>query len=299
MNLIDSMVSVIIINYNTFQLTSDCIASVLHHTKGVPIEIILVDNASTEKDPQAFLDRFPTINLLKSTKNLGFAGGNNLGIRAAKGDFILLLNSDTYLLEDSISQSVAALEADKKIGVLGCRQIFPDGTLQYSARRFRTISWELFDLFRFLLFLFPASIRSKKMLGQYFKHDQSMDVDWVNGAFFLFKRAVLSQLPRQELDGRFFMYGEDVLWCEQIKKLGYSVYFLAATTIVHIASGSTAIQKQLQLRRVMMKNELLIMQWRKGKGVYYYSFAFLFLAKEYLRLFIKWVVFKTTGNLIR
>lgn len=299
MNLIDSMVSVIIINYNTFQLTCDCIASVLHHTKGVSFEIILVDNASTEKDPQAFLDRFPTINLLKSPKNLGFAGGNNLGIRAAKGDFILLLNSDTYLLEDSISQSVAALEADKKIGVLGCRQVFPDGTLQYSARRFRTISWELFDLFRFLLFLFPAPIRSKKMLGQYFKHDLSMEVDWVNGAFFLFKRAILSELPRQELDGRFFMYGEDALWCEQIKKIGYSVYFLAATTIVHIASGSTAIQKQLQLRRVMMKNELLIMQWRKGKGIYYYSFAFLFLAKEYLRLFIKWVVFKTTGSLIR
>jgi GT2 family glycosyltransferase len=95
------------------------------------------------------------------------------------------------------------------------------------------------------------------------------------------------------------MYGEDVLWCEQIRQLGYAVYFLASTTIVHISSGSAAIAKQLQLRRIMMKNELLIMQLRKGKGIYYYSFAILFLAKEYVRLLIKWIVFKTTGKLIR
>lgn len=299
MNSIDSMVSVIIINYNTFQLTCDCIASVLHHTKEVPIEIILVDNASTEKDPREFLKQFPTLNLLCSDKNLGFAGGNNLGIRAAKGDFILLLNSDTYLLEDSISLSAAFMQAHEQVGVLGCRQVFPEGAIQFSARRFRSISWELFDLFRFLLYLFPPVARGKKMLGQYFKHDQSIEVDWVNGAFFLIRRAALSKLPNQELDSRFFMYGEDVLWCEQLKRLGYTVYFLASTTIVHIASASTAIHKQLQLRRVMMRNELAIMQWRKGKGVYYYTFASLFLAKEYLRLTIKWVVFKVTGNLIR
>jgi GT2 family glycosyltransferase len=293
------MVSVVIINYNTFQLTCDCIASVYLYTKGVPFEVILVDNASTERDPQAFLNEFPSITLICSKTNLGFAGGNNLGIRAAHGDFILLLNSDTYLLEDSISLSVAAMQQRANVGVLGCRQIFPDGALQYSARRFRSIGWELFDLFRFLLFVYPPDKRGVKMLGQYFKHDCSMGVDWVNGAFFLLRRAALSQLPDKELDNRFFMYGEDVLWCEQIRQLGYAVYFLASTTIVHISSGSTAIAKQLQLRRIMMKNELLIMQLRKGKGIYYYSFAILFLAKEYVRLLIKWIVFKTTGKLIR
>ncbi len=293
------MVSVVIINYNTFQLTCDCIASVYQYTKGVPFEVILVDNASTESDPQAFLNEFPSITLICSKTNLGFAGGNNLGIRAAKGDFILLLNSDTYLLEDSISLSVAAMQQRANVGVLGCRQIFPDGVLQYSARRFRSIRWELFDLFRFLLFVYPPDKRGAKMLGQYFKHDYSMEVDWVNGAFFMLRRSALSQLPDKELDNRFFMYGEDVLWCEQIRNLGHTVYFLASTTIVHISSGSTAIAKQLQLRRIMMKNELLIMQLRKGKGIYYFSFAILFLAKEYLRLSIKWVVFKTTGKLIR
>ncbi|MFM7511524.1 MAG: glycosyltransferase family 2 protein [Bacteroidota bacterium] len=299
MNSTVNMVSVIIINYNTFQLTVDCIQSVLLHTKKVPVEIILVDNASVEKDPRMFLDLFPSIKLICSEKNLGFAGGNNVGLQAAKGDFVLLLNSDTYLLEDSISLSVAAMQQQSQIGVLGCRQVFPDGALQFSARRFRSITWEIFDLFRFLLFLLPPATRGIKMLGQYFKHDQSTEVDWVNGAFFMIRRSALAQLPGHKLDERFFMYGEDVLWCEQFKELGFSIYFLASTTIVHIASASTALQKQLQLRRVMMQNELHIMRRRKGSGLYFYTFAFLFLAKEYLRLFIKWIVFKTSGKLIR
>ena len=293
------MVSVIIINYNTFKMTCDCIASVLEQTKGVAIEIILVDNASTERDPSEFLKHFPTIQVVASTSNLGFAGGNNLGIQKASSDFILLLNSDTLLTSDSITAAVAVLQSDPSVGVVGCRQIFPDGAIQYSARRFRSISWELLDLFRFLLYFYPPVRRSQRMLGQYFKHDQSCYVDWVNGAFFLFPRTILKKLPQQQLDDRFFMYGEDVLWCEQIKQLGYRIYFLANTTIIHIASGSTAISRQLQLRKIMMRHELAIMAARKGRGLYFALFSLIFLTKEYLRLAIKWIYFKSTGKLIR
>ena len=293
------MVSVIIINYNTFQLTCDCISSVFKFTKGVPFEIILVDNASTERNPSHFLEKFPSIKLIESKKNLGFAGGNNLGIQHAKGDTILLLNSDTLLTEDSISLSVAQLQKDPSIGALGCRQLFPDGALQYSARRFRSISWELLDLFRFVLYFFSPKARAHRMLGQYFLHDESLFVDWVNGAFFLFPRRLLNQLPQHQLDERFFMYAEDVLWCEQIKQAGYRVFFLATTSIIHITSGSTAISKQLRLRKVMMKHEMKIMELRKGKGLYYYAFGCIYLSKEYLRLFVKWAFFKITGKLIR
>ncbi|MEY3324733.1 MAG: hypothetical protein RLZ11_1047 [Bacteroidota bacterium] len=293
------MVSVIIINYNTFQLTCDCISSVFKFTKGVPFEIILVDNASTERNSSHFLEKFPSIKLIESKKNLGFAGGNNLGIQHAKGDTILLLNSDTLLTEDSISLSVAQLQKDPSIGVLGCRQLFPDGALQYSARRFRSISWELLDLFRFVLYFFSPKARAHRMLGQYFLHDESLFVDWVNGAFFLFPRRLLDQLPQHQLDERFFMYAEDVLWCEQIKQAGYRVFFLATTSIIHITSGSTAISKQLRLRKVMMKHEMKIMELRKGKGLYYYAFGCIYLSKEYLRLFVKWAFFKITGKLIR
>lgn len=293
------MVSVIIINYNTFRMTSECIRSIYQNTKGTPFEIILVDNASTERDPKEFLREFPQLTLIESTTNSGFAGGNNLGIEKANGEYILLLNSDTLLREDSISKTVAYLRDHSDVGVVGCRQIFPDGQVQFSARRFRTISWELLDLFRFIIYSMSYQRRSRLMLGQFFKHDESLEADWVNGAYFLLPKTVIQQLPGHQLDERFFMYGEDVLWCEQIKNLGYKIFFQADTTIIHISSGSTDMSKQLRLRKVMVKHELAIMAQRKGKGLYYACFSLIYIGKEYLRYTIKWLVFQLTGRLIR
>ncbi|MFM8591264.1 MAG: glycosyltransferase family 2 protein [Sphingomonadales bacterium] len=293
------MVSVIIINYNTFELTAACIRSVYRYTKGVPFELILVDNASTECNADQFLIEFPQLTLIKSPVNGGFAAGNNLGIAAAKGTHYLLLNSDTLLTEDSIAKSHHFLLSQEKAGVVGCRQLFPDGKVQYVARKFRSISWELLDLFRFIIYRLPYEKRSQLMLGQFFKNDTSCEADWVNGAFFMMPAQVVRELPGQQLDDRFFMYGEDVLWSEQIKQLGYKVFFFAGTSIIHIASASTAFKKQLQLRKLMVKHECAIMALRKGRGLYYVIFCVLYVSKEYLRYLIKWLVFSFTGKLIK
>lgn len=292
-------VSIIIINYNTFQLTSECIRSVIAFTKEISYEIILVDNASTECDADIFREKFPEIILVKSQKNGGFAYGNNLGIENASGEFILLLNSDTILTEDSISKTVKYAEQNPNAGVIGCRMIFPDGDIQYTARRFRSIQWELLDLFRFIPMLIPYKSRARLMLGKYFRHDENINCDWVNGAFFLFPKKILSRLPGNKLDDRFFMYGEDHLWCAQIKKLGYNILFFAGTTIVHINSGSTQIERQLDLRKTMMKHELEIMKWRKGSGLYFIIFSLIYKIKEGSRNFIKRLVYKSSGRLIR
>jgi GT2 family glycosyltransferase len=294
-----SKCSVIIINYNTFALTSDCIRSVIAQTRETEYEIILVDNASTEVDPDDFLREFPAVKLVKSEQNGGFAYGNNLGIQHAAGDWLLLLNSDTILQEDSISKAVQYIRQNKDTGVLGCRMIYPDGKIQYTARRFRSISWEILDLFRFIPLLMPYKKRARLMLGKYFHHDKDTSCDWVNGAFFLFPRELVQRLPGQKLDDRFFMYGEDQLWCEQIKNLGHSIRFYSGTTIIHINSGSTDISRQLRLRKTMMQHELEIMRSRKGKGWYYFLFRMLFTAKEASRNFIKSIIFRLTGRLVR
>ncbi|MGQ0739154.1 MAG: glycosyltransferase family 2 protein [Bacteroidota bacterium] len=292
-------VSVIIINYNTFNLTSHCIRSVIQETRAADYEIILVDNASAEGDAENFLQEFPGIKLVKSKTNGGFAYGNNLGIEQSTGDYILLLNSDTILQEDSISKSVEYLKNHSEAGAAGCRMTFPDGRIQYTARRFRSVSWELLDLFRFVPWLMPYRSRAKRMLGKYFRHDENMACDWLNGAFFLFPRKIHVQLPGQKLDDRFFMYGEDQLWCEQIKRLGYRVIFYAGTTIIHINSGSTGLSKQLALRKTMMKHELEIMLLRKGKGLYYNCFKMIYAGKESTRNFIKSLYYRVTGKLIK
>lgn len=292
-------VSIIIVNYNTFRLTSNCIRSVIQFTSGIQYQVILVDNASSEFDPARFLEEFPQIVLIKSTINGGFAYGNNLGIKQAQGEYILLLNSDTILQENTIAKSLRHLRNYKNGGVVGCRMTYPNGRVQHTARRFRTIKWELLDLFRFIPLLMSYKKRSRLMLGKYFKCDVNIECDWLNGAFFMFNKAILEQLPDRQLDNRFFMYGEDQLWCEQIKKLGYENIFYSETTIVHLNRGSTDPKKQLLLQRIMMKRELEIMKLRIGKNLYYYIFSMIFSIKQLIQYLIKLFVFKLTKTAVK
>jgi len=294
------LVSVIIINYNTFQLTCDCIRSVQAATKDVDYEIILVDNASTTGDPAEFLSYFPEIKLVKSPVNGGFSNGNNLGIEHASGDIILLLNSDTILKENSIATAANFLAKNgNDIGVLTVHLTYTDDVYQHNARAFRSIRNEVLDLFRPALMLIPYRKRATLMLNQYFKGDFDTYCDWVSGAFFMFRKELLETLPGKKLDERFFMYGEDQLWCYQFSQHGYRCYFLSGTKVVHIANASTEPGKQLKLLKTMISQELEIMRYRKGTSLYYFVFAAIFVAKEKARYYIKSLVQKLFNHRIR
>lgn len=292
-------VSVIIINFNTFDLTVNCIRSVITHTKGVAYEIVLVDNASTKDNPDKFLELFPGIRLVKSAENGGFAKGNNLGIRHATGDIILLLNSDTILTEDSISVSAHCLSENSRFGVITVRLVYEDGKYQNNARAFRSIRNEILDLLRPLLFLVPYRTRAEIMLNQYFKGDFNTFCDWVSGAYMMFRTNVLEHLPENKLDERFFMYAEDQLWCYQLKQKGCHCYFLSDTTVIHIGNASTEKAKQLKLLNTMLTRELEIMKIRKGGGFYYFVFSMIFVIKEKARYYIKQLVYTLFKHKIR
>jgi GT2 family glycosyltransferase len=292
-------ISVVIINYNTFELTSNCIKSVLENTKDIDYEIILVDNASTERNPDDFLISFPNLRLIRSGFNGGFAYGNNLGLEIATGDLILLLNSDTFLFENSIARSADYYGKLHNAGVLGCKMTYQNGKVQFTARKFRSLSWELLDFFRVVPYLLPYSTRCRLMLGRYFRHDENIAADWLNGAFFMFDRNLLNILPGKKLDDRFFMYGEDQLWCFQISKAGYNNHFYAGTSIIHINSGSTKIENQLKLRKTMLRNELEIMKLRKGGSLYFYIFSLIFIFVESVRNLIKKIAYLISGKAIR
>lgn len=292
-------VSVVIVNYNTFDVTCDCIESVLKHTKGVDYEIVLVDNASPKDNPDLFVEHFPSVRLIKNPENNGFAKGNNLGISHAKGDVILLLNSDTVLTEDSISICAKALEQRANTGFLTCRLVYADGKYQHNARAFRSIRNELLDLARPLLKLMPYKKRAQLMLNQYFQGDFSTACDWVSGAFMMFHKSLLQHLPEGKLDERFFMYGEDMLWCQQAIEAGYTNYFLADTTVIHIANASTAPAKQLKLLHTTLKHDLEVISLQRGNSLYFYALRFIYTTKEKLRYYIKAVAMKLFKYRIR
>ncbi len=253
-------VSVVILNYNTFGLTSRCIRSVLEYTKGVSVEIILVDNGSTECDPEKFVVEFPSVNLIRNPVNEGFAKGNNTGINKASGDFILLLNSDTELHEDAISACYQQLKQRSDIGIVTCRLIYPDGAVQKQCQRFPSLCRE-FMLTTRLIRLIPAGVRSGIFRGQWFDHLTPCEPDWVWGAFFMFRKKDLAIFPSSRLPETFFMYGEDLEWCWNFNRKGLGCYYCADVSVIHHLGKSSAARNT----SAMLANEKDFIVRTKGR----------------------------------
>ena len=237
-------VSIIIVNYNTFELTCQCIQSIIGKTEGLSYEIIVVDNASREIDPQKILDRFPNVILVVSTVNVGFAKGNNLGISKAIGNYILLLNSDTILKNNAVAIGVEVLQQHPEVAAMAARLEYPDGKLQHNCQRFPSIKYKAFEFLRMQKFL-PAQWGGKILMGFFFDHNQPASPDWVWGTFFMFRRELLQKLPEAKLNDHFFMYVEDVQWCMDFRKLGYSIAFDPRAQVIHLMGKSGGAKSSL------------------------------------------------------
>ncbi|MEX6687372.1 glycosyltransferase family 2 protein [Danxiaibacter flavus] len=276
--------SIIIINYNTFELTCRCIQSIYEKLTDLTFEIVLVDNASIECDPRLFKEKFPSIKLIASETNTGFAGGNNLGIKNAEGEYLLLLNSDTELINNAPKICYDYITAHAGVGMVTCQLTYPDGRIQHNCRRFRTIGWELLEVIP-LYKLLSKEKQASLMLHRYFDHQSFMRCDWVWGTFMLFPSKIVQQLPGQKLAEDFFMYCEDVLWCWQFRQLGYEVDFLPDAKVMHIHKGSSSRERLYQVRKMGIKNHATFMKkfypdWR------WYVFAAIFYTKQYAALWL-------------
>jgi GT2 family glycosyltransferase len=276
--------SIVIINYNTYQLTCNCILSIKEKLQDLSYEIILVDNASTECNPQLFKQKFPDINLIASAVNTGFTGGNNMGIAQAKGDYLLLLNSDTELINNAPKICYDYMQSHAEVGMTTAQLLYPDGRMQYNCRRFRTITWELLEVIP-VYKLLPKKRREQLMLHHYFDHQSFANCDWVWGAFMMFPRRIITELKGQKLSDDFFMYCEDVLWCWDFKQLGYQIHFLPQAKVMHVHKGSVSKDKWLRIRTTSIRNHAAFMKnfytdWR------WYLFAAIFYTKQYGALWI-------------
>lgn len=271
--------SIIIINYNTFQLTCNCIQSVKKMIRDLTYEIVLVDNASVECDPALFLEKFPDIKLISSKVNTGFTGGNNLGISRATGDYLLLLNSDTELLNNAPKICYDYMQRHPETGMTTAQLVYPDGRIQHTCRRFRTITWELLELVP-LYKLLSKEKKEQLMLHHYFDHQSFARCDWIWGTYMFFPRRIINELKGNKLADDFFMYCEDVLWSWDFKNLGYEIHFLPEAKVMHIHKGSSSKDKLRQVRITGIENHAAFMKkiypdWR------WYVFAAVFYTKQY------------------
>lgn len=297
-------VSVVIINYNTKDLTRQCLKSIFQLTRGCSFEVILVDNASTECQPEELVEGFQEVVLVKSPYNLGFAGGNNLGISKANGRYILLLNSDTELVNDAITIALDYLKQNPKVGVVSGKLSYPSGELQYPSGRFPSLKRELAELFRI-----PKGLSEKEQalyyLGDRATHDTDMQVDWVWGAFFMFPTEILKKLPQGRLSDTFFMYGEDVLWCKEISDLGYEIWYLHQPHCIHYLSASAGkgqTEKEKHFQKIL-PNEYHIIERYEGQSAarVFYALRILLLLslrkKESLEEALRYLQFLMGQNI--
>lgn len=277
-------VSVIIVNYNTEDLTMACVDSVLKQTSDINYEIIVVDNASPDGPPLS-IDANPKVQLIKSAENGGFAKGNNIGITNAKGRYILLLNSDTELLNDALAISMKLMDQNKDWGILGGQLVNPGNRIQHSARRFRSILWEILELVPLYLFL-PKRKKEELMLHHYFDHSRHVEADWISGAFMFIRKEVIDSFPQNKLPEDYFMYCEDVLWCWMAKTKGWKVVFNPEPKIFHHHHGSVNKEKAIKVRKEIIKNHLDFVRRYYYPGYKFYVFKPLFLFKQKI---ISWI----------
>lgn len=233
--------SIIIVNYNTFALTKQTIDSVLCKKHDFNYEIILVDNASSDGSIEALEECFKEecknqlIHIIKNTDNLGFAKANNIGMRRAKGTYILLLNSDTEVEGNCLENCLKQMEQNEKLGALGCKVVLPNGTLDHACKRgFPTPKA---SLYYFLKWDKKDPIKYGQYDALHLGEDEVGEVDALMGAFMLMPRKVLDEVGL--LDEDFFMYGEDIDLCFRIKAAGYSILYYPKERITHYKGGSS------------------------------------------------------------
>lgn len=233
------VLSVIIVSWNVRDLLRRAITSVYASWGKQPgLEIIVVDNASHDDSVAMLHADFPDVQVVANTENRGFTGGNNQGLAAATGDFLLLLNPDAEIVGDALPRMVEYLQAHPDVGMVGPHLLNPDGSVQSSRRHFPTLP------VLFLESTWLEKLAPRKLLRYYYAQEQPdnavQDVDWITGAAMLTRCEVVKQVGG--MDEGFFMYSEELDWCHRIRSAGWrTVYFPGARVIHHEGKSSEQV----------------------------------------------------------
>ncbi len=229
--------SIVIVNYNVRVFLENALAALTRALEGIDGEIIVVDNASDDGSVEMLRQKFPGVSLIANTVNKGFAAGNNLALPRCRGEYILLINPDTVVQEDTLRALIGYMDEHPSVGLATCKILNPDGTLELACRRSFPTPWVAFSKIIGLSALFPHS----KLFGRYnltYKDPNAeCEVDAVSGSFMFLRKTVAEQVGG--LDEQFFMYGEDLDWCYRIKQAGWRVMYTPATQIIHYRGQST------------------------------------------------------------
>lgn len=251
---VDSSLSIVVVNYNTRDMTLACIESVYRETKS-PFELIVVDNASHDGSAEAIAARFPQVRLLVSDTNLGFAKAHDIAVPQATGEYLLLLNPDTIVLNHAIDKLMAFANRNPESEIWGGRTVFEDGSLNpYSCWRRQSL-WTLFCAATGLSSILPnSSVFNAEAYGGW-KRDKERNVDIVTGCLLLMRRQFWNRLGG--FDPLFFMYGEEADLCLRARELGARPRMTPTAEIVHYGGVSETVRSDKMVRLLNAKMALI------------------------------------------
>jgi GT2 family glycosyltransferase len=238
--------SVIILNYNVRYFLEQCVLSVQKALDGIDGEIIVIDNASSDDSCEMMKSRFPSIKLIENKENVGFPKGNNIGVGAAKGEYVCILNPDTVVAEDTFTKILHTKNWQLKTGIVGCKLIDGTGKFLPESKRGVPTPWVAFTKIFGLYKLFPKISWFNKYYAQHLNENQSGNVDVLVGAFMVMKRSLYMEVGG--FDENCFMYSDDIDLSYMVKKLGKQNYYFADTTVIHY-KGESTVRDGLYIKR--------------------------------------------------
>jgi len=272
-----SFTSIITVNYNQPRVTLEFLDSIKKNIRSEEIEVILVDNGSVENHEFAFREKFPGLVYIRSYKNLGFAGGNNLGIKSAKGDYLLFLNNDTEICENFLSILLSEFKENPDIGILSPLILYHDDK--------KTIQYAGFTKMNYFTGRNKGIGNKEDDTQQY--NDKSQETGFIHGAAMMCSKADILHIGL--MDENYFLYYEELDWCEKFRKAGKKIWFTGKTKIYHKESISVGKDSNLKVY-FMHRNRMLYI--RKNANIFttfifYLYFIGIACPKTVLKFYLK------------
>lgn len=250
--------SIVIVNWNVRDLLRRCLQSIFDSTTGISFEVFVVDNASGDGSVDMVRSEFPAATVISNERNYGFARANNQAIQKSRGDFVLLLNPDTEMMGSTLGDLVRVARSHPGAGVIGCRFLNPDGTIQPSVRRFPRLIDQLVILLK-LHHLFPNATLIRRYLAYDLDPAREQFVEQVSGTFMCLSRAAIRTVGL--LDERFFIWYEDVDYCKRTIAAGLKVLYTPLVSITN--HGGKSFAQVVALKKQRMMNKSMAQYFRK------------------------------------
>jgi len=261
--------SIIIVSWNVKDLLQKCLQSIYGKTQGLEFEVFVVDNASKDGSSQMVLKEFSQATLISSNVNLGFGKANNLALEQASGKYILFMNPDMELIENSFPKLVELMDKDPKIALATCQLIYPDGSRQKNVKNNPGLCDQLLILLKLHHFFQPKCL--KRYLAKDFDYEKEREVKQIMGAFIFANGEIIKQMGGWDAD--YFLWWEDLDLCKRIQDSDYKIVYFPKTKIIHHEAKS--FEQQMSLEKQKNFNRGMRIYFKKHGSLLAYSLIYL------------------------